>query len=104
MTRTLNTLPDFDALLRETRLKARLSQQEVAELVGVARNTLVRWETPPNDDDGKINANHRSPMLLVARSVLAAIEAEYERRVKDGFPPRMDKEGKGRGRPLTSKH
>ena len=100
MTKATVTLENFDSLLREIRQKARLSQLEAAEMVGVARNTLVRWETPPIDSKGKKNPNNRSPMALVAKSVLASLEAEYERRVKEGFPPRVDKEGKSRGRPL----
>ena len=31
----------------------------------------------------------------------AALEAEFQRRKKEGFPDRLDKEGKTRGRPLS---
>ncbi len=38
----------FGAVLREYRNRARLSQQALAEIMGVSRNTVINWETDKN--------------------------------------------------------
>ena len=48
-------------LIRERRTRKGLNQQELAERLGVARNTIVRWEkgdNPPTEQKRKQLAKH----------------------------------------------
>ena len=43
---------EFGDRLRRTRLRARMSQTDLAKKIGVARSTVSKWESVPNVDPG----------------------------------------------------
>lgn len=59
-------------LVRETRLRNGLTQNQTANLVGMPLRTLENWET-----------DKRTPALWIAKLVIEKIEAHMQERVED---------------------
>lgn len=81
---------DFGLRLRELRLRAGLSQGELAEIIGTTRPAVTSWEngwTKPTDD----NFNALAEALGVSHEILSARAAlEPETPVRPCYPVRKD--------------
>jgi transcriptional regulator with XRE-family HTH domain len=75
----------FADLIRATRLRARMSQDDLAEESGVARTTIVRWEKGPTLVDPVAVRKVAAVLGIDMRDVVVALG--YLTRDEMGLPP-----------------